>query len=70
MFQRKIDELFQGLAKVFGIMDGILIAGFTDMSRDHDASLNKILSICRQANFSLTKTIVCSGIQLCYCSGR
>ena len=36
MFQRKIDELLQGLFNVFGIADNILIAGFGDLGRDHN----------------------------------
>ena len=31
MFQRKIDELFQGLPNVFGIADDILIVGFDEL---------------------------------------
>ena len=49
MFDRKIDGLFQGLPNVFYIVHDILIAGCNDMGRDHDATLNKILRICRQA---------------------
>ena len=71
MFQRKIDELFQGLSNVFGIVYDIIIAGFQDIGRDHDATLNKVLRICRQANSKLNKdkmpisvykhTILCGG---------
>ena len=50
MFQRKKDELFQGLPNVFGIVDNILIAEFDDMGRDHDATLYKVLRICRQTS--------------------
>ena len=42
MFHRKIDELYQGLANVFGMADDILITAFDDMSRDHDATFNKV----------------------------
>ena len=55
MFQRKIDELFQGLPTMFGIVDDILIAGFDDMDTEHNAKLNKVLRICRQGNVKLTK---------------
>ena len=51
----KMDELFQGLPSVFGISDDILIAGFNDMGRDYDATLNKVLRICRQASLQLNK---------------
>ena len=53
MFQR--GELFKGLSNVFGIADDNLIAGFDVMSRDHDAAVNKVLRICRQANVKLNK---------------
>ena len=33
----------------------ILIAGFDHMGRDYDATLNKVLRICRQANLKLNK---------------
>ena len=55
MYQKKIDELFQGLPNVFSIADDILIAGFSDMIRDHDAMLNKVLRKCRKANLKLNK---------------
>ena len=55
MLQRKIDELFQGLPNVFGIADDILIAEFDDLGRDHDAILDKVLRIYRQANQKLNK---------------
>ena len=34
MFQRKIDEIFEGLPSVFGISDDIQIAGFNDLARN------------------------------------
>ena len=40
---------------VFGIADDILIAGFDDMGRDHDATLISVLRICRQVNLKLNK---------------
>ena len=40
---------------MFGIADDILIVKFSDMGRDHDATLNKVLRICRQANLKLNK---------------
>ena len=42
MFQ-KIDELFTGMPYVFGIANGILIAGFDEKSKDHDDTLEKVL---------------------------
>ena len=50
---------------MFGIADDILITCFDDMSRDHDAALNKVLRICRQANIKLKKDkclFRCTGI--------
>ena len=41
-FREKIDELFQELPNVFGTGDDVLIAGFSDMGRDHDASFNNL----------------------------
>ena len=35
---------------MFGIADGILVVGFDDRGRDHDATLDKVLGICCQAN--------------------
>ena len=45
MLQRKIDILLQGLPNVFGIADDILIAGFDDMGRDHNAIFKQVLKI-------------------------
>ena len=39
-----------------GIVDDIFIKGFVNMGRDHDATLNNVLRICRQANLKLNKT--------------
>ena len=47
MVQKKIDKLFQRLPNMFGIADNILIAGFSDMNRDNNVTLNKVLRICR-----------------------
>ena len=50
MFQKKIDEIFSGMPNVFGITDIILIADFDEQGRDHIATLDRVLKICRQAN--------------------
>ena len=55
MFQRKIDELFQGLFNAFAIAGNILIAGYDEVSREHDAKLDEVLRICRQASLKLNK---------------
>ena len=47
--QRKIDELFHRLPNMLATLDDILIAGFNDIGRDHDAAVNNLLRICRQA---------------------
>ena len=49
MFQRKIDTLFHGLPNAFGFAYNILIAGFDDLGRDHDETVDKVLEICRKS---------------------
>ena len=51
----EIDELLEGLPNVFGIADHILIAECDNMDRDCNATLNKVLRICRQTNLKLNK---------------
>ena len=55
MFQRKIDETFKNLPNVFGIMDDILVVGCDSDGKDHDATLQRDLQICRQVNLKLNK---------------
>ena len=55
MFQGKMDELFHGLPNVFVIADDILAAGFNYLRKDHDATLDKVLRLCRKANLKLNK---------------
>ena len=50
IFQKKIDELFRDMSNVFSIADDIFIAGLDELDRDLDMTLDKVLSICRQAN--------------------
>ena len=47
MLQRKIGRLFQRLLKMFAIADDIVITGFDKMGRGHNATLDKVLRICR-----------------------
>ena len=54
MFQ-KIDELLKGMPNVFGLADDILITGFDELGRDYNATLDKVLRICREANMKLNK---------------
>ena len=44
-----------GLPNILGIMDDILIAGFDDMGRDHNTTLDKALRICRWTHLKLNK---------------
>ena len=37
--QRKLDEIFKKLPKVFGILDDILVVGYDSDSKDHDATV-------------------------------
>ena len=55
VFLRKVDEIFQGLPNVFCITDDILIAWFDDLAKDHDATFNKVLRICREDNLKLNR---------------
>ena len=58
IFQRNIDKLFQGLSNVFGIADGIPIAWFNDLGKDHDPTLDKVLRICSKANLKLNRQML------------
>ena len=40
---------------MFFIVDDILIVGFNDRCRDHDATFNKVLRICRQASLKVNE---------------
>ena len=55
MFQKKIDELFNGMLNGFGIAVDILIAGFDEHGRHHDGKLEKVLWICRQSCLKVNK---------------
>ena len=54
MFQT-IDKLFNGMPNIFGIADDHLYAGFDELGRDHDTTLDKMLKIWRQANLKLNR---------------
>ena len=45
MFQKKTDKLFNGMPNAFGTADDILIAGFNEQVKDHDAMLDKVLRV-------------------------
>ena len=55
MFQKKKDEFFSDMSNVFSIADYILTAGFKELGRDHDVTLDKVLRICRQVNLKTKK---------------
>ena len=45
MFHKKIDELFNGMPNISGIADAIILVGFDEISRDHDATLDMVLNM-------------------------
>ena len=47
IIQKKIDKLFSDMPNAIGIADDILIAGFDEQAKYHDAKLDKVLRICR-----------------------
>ena len=55
MFLRKIDKLFHELPNVFSIANDMLIAGFNELDRDHDETVDKVLKVCREAKQQLNK---------------
>ena len=48
MFQKKTDEIFSGMPNVFSIADDILMQVLMTMAETHNATLDKILRICKQ----------------------
>ena len=65
MFQKKTEEIFNGVPNGFSIADDILIAHFDKHGRDHDATLDKVLRICRKVNLKLHKDkclFICTSI--------
>ena len=44
-----------GMPSVFSIGDDILIEGYNEQARNHDAMLENVLRICRQENVKLNK---------------
>ena len=41
------------MPNIFSIADDILIEGFNELGRDHDATLDKVFMISREANLKL-----------------
>ena len=56
-------KFIQGLPNKFDIVDDILIAGFDDMSKHHDTTINKVLMIGRYAILKINKGNVCSCVK-------
>ena len=50
MFQTKLYEIYNGMPNAFSNANDILIAGFNEQGKDHDATLDKVLRSCRQEN--------------------
>ena len=55
MFQKNIYELLNEMPNVFSIADDILITGSHELGKDHGATLDKVLGICRKTNLKLNK---------------
>ena len=55
MFQRKIDDIFNDMPNVFGIVDDILVVGYEDDGRDHNETAQKVPQRCRKVNLKLNK---------------
>ena len=55
MFQHKIDEIFSDMPNIFGIADNILVIGYDEDRADHDATVHKVLRLCKEVNLNLNK---------------
>ena len=55
MFQCKLDEIFNDMPNVFGIMDNILVIGYDNDGTDQDAMVHKVLQRCKEVNLKLNK---------------
>ena len=62
IFQKKIEKLYHGLPNVFSMADDTLTAGFDEIGRYYDATLDKVLRICRQANLKLKRISTFLGV--------
>ena len=49
VFQRKMNELFHELCNVLGIANDVLIAGFNELGRDHDETVDEVLKHVRKS---------------------
>ena len=55
IFQHKIDDFFNDMPNVFGIVDNILVIGYDEDGTDHDAAVHKVLRQCKEVNLKLNK---------------
>ena len=55
MFQRKIDEVFEGLPNVFGIADDILILEYDADGGNHGRTFSQVMQIYHWWNLKLNK---------------
>ena len=54
-FQHKIDDTFNDIPNVFGIVDDILVIGYHKDGTDADKIVNKVLKCCQDVNLKLNK---------------
>ena len=62
MFQHKIDEIFNNMLNVFGIVDDILVIGYDKDGADHDEAVYNMLKWCQDVNLKLNRENVISGV--------
>ena len=55
MFQWKIDEIFNDMPNVFGIVDDILEIGYDKDGTDNDEAIYKVLRQCQDVNLKINK---------------
>ena len=55
MFQCKIDEIFNNMPNVFGIVDDIMVRGYDKNGADHDEAVYSVLRQCQDVNLKLNK---------------
>ena len=53
MFQRKVDETFGDIPGVTGIADDIVVVGYQEDGKDHDANLKAVLERARETGIKL-----------------
>ena len=55
MFLCKINEIFNDMPNVFGIVDDIFIIGYDKDRADHDEAVYSVLRQCQEVNLKLNK---------------